>query len=522
MGRIFYGHSHPRPCSGKKTLRRCRDNEEADHVILIDGDSENLDNVIIIDVPESLPKETQGASMLSKDKKWSFGNVIYIDDDDTPDSNHSIGVDNVDCSAGTSSKREPHHAAKNFAADSADAAVDECHFVQDNATPVRLSKCKRTYSGKAFTRNRYGLNTNSQSDSSDNDYPDCELVEDSSGEVQEQWERAFSRRRKDIPVGRSDTGGHHSTSRVNDKNHHQNIEMEDATRQHKEASCCFSTRKFTSSSDAPSLSRTKDNDFGCSCPFYVEPMEEHPASSNSAFKEQSTKEFNHPAPACDEGETPKVERCPPNFESCVDEDSSDGKSAPLEDEVTICKSRSSFETNFQEAGTGSVKGREHLESRKPHSTGRVKEMENLMPEKCPIKSSTLPDKLTNDSSTRSGGAVGSSSRKSLFSEHILGSDNYIGQCYFPENMQPASRNIDFNQPKPWNDISVPIILQEEDIDGELHSQNEDFPSVGTCIINEREKLKETDEYKRAIEEEWAARQQALLIQVRSFLFPSPF
>ncbi|KAJ6901171.1 hypothetical protein NC652_027071 [Populus alba x Populus x berolinensis] len=32
------------------------------------------------------------------------------------------------------------------------------------------------------------------------------------------------------------------------------------------------------------------------------------------------------------------------------------------------------------------------------------------------------------------------------------------------------------------------------------------------IINEREKLKETDEYKQAIEEEWAARQRQLQIQ----------
>lgn len=33
------------------------------------------------------------------------------------------------------------------------------------------------------------------------------------------------------------------------------------------------------------------------------------------------------------------------------------------------------------------------------------------------------------------------------------------------------------------------------------------------IINEREKLKETDEYKRAMEEEWASRQRQLQIQV---------
>lgn len=40
-----------------------------------------------------------------------------------------------------------------------------------------------------------------------------------------------------------------------------------------------------------------------------------------------------------------------------------------------------------------------------------------------------------------------------------------------------------------------------------------MPTVQRDIINEREKLKETDEYKQAAEEEWAARQRQLQIQV---------
>lgn len=39
-----------------------------------------------------------------------------------------------------------------------------------------------------------------------------------------------------------------------------------------------------------------------------------------------------------------------------------------------------------------------------------------------------------------------------------------------------------------------------------------IPSCQTDIINEREKMKETDEYKRAIEEEWASRQRQLRLQ----------
>ncbi|GFP87287.1 hypothetical protein PHJA_000872400 [Phtheirospermum japonicum] len=178
MSGLSIGRSHPRPCSGAKTLRRCRNNNvEADNVILIDVETDSFDNVIIIDVPDSLPNKTQCLSTHHrKDKKPSFKNVICIDDDESLDISHSFGF-----SAGTSSK--------NFA---------------DASTPVRLSKCKRTYSGNASRSNRFGLNGGSETDSSDSDYPDCELVEDSSGEVQERWEKAFSKRKRDFRNGHSD------------------------------------------------------------------------------------------------------------------------------------------------------------------------------------------------------------------------------------------------------------------------------------------------------------------------------
>lgn len=580
MSGISIGHSHPRPCPGKKTLRRCRNNEEADNVILIDVDSENFDNVIIIDIPESLPKKKPGSSRLRKDKKCSFRNVINIDDDETPDSSHSIGVNNVSFSAGTSSNRESCRVSKNFG-DSADAAVEDCQFDQDNGTPVRLSKCKRTYSGKASTRNRYGLDTDSECDSSDNDYPDCELVEDSSGKVQELWEKAFSRRKKDIRTGHSGIRDHDSTSRCINRDYHQNAESKDPTRQHKEASFRCTTGKSNNENDVSSPFRTKeDTDFGCThlsdnalhdrqydksdalgksnsqakfCPSihaeqancpdcepgssgsHIEERRKDPASSNFAFQEESNKKFDHPVPTVEEEETSKIEPCPPKFESHVDLDSCNGKSSPIEGEATIRKSKNSFETevnqgryfpgdshkNFQETASGSVEEREHLESRQSHATEGAKEMENLMPERCSFKSSALPDKQIDLSSTPSCGAVGSVSGKSLFSKSFLSSGE-DKKGYHKEKRPlvpeiPLLERIHLNEAKLREDDSVSNIQRQEDNDGQLHSQNGDtLPPAETCIINEREKLKETDEYKRAIEEEWASRKQALLIQVYNF------
>ncbi|KAL0446975.1 UNVERIFIED_CONTAM: hypothetical protein Slati_1825400 [Sesamum latifolium] len=399
--------------------------------------------------------------MLRKDKKWSFRNVIYIDDDETPDSNHSIGVNNVSSSAGTSSNRASCRVAKNFA-DSSDATAEECQFVQDNATPVRLSKCKRTYSGKALATNRYGLSSDSESDSSDSDCPDCELLEDSSGEVQELWERAFSRRRKDIhsgPKGMRDCDG---ASQVvdGDRQHHQYAETKAATWQRKEASFSFTTGNSNNENDAPSPCTPKeDNDFGCTSVFDDPTVDhpdcepsglndniggrgEHPASSSSPFREQSTKESNDPTPAFEGEEAPEVEPCPSKFRSCLDKD--------------YCPGRNSKST---------------------------------------LENGVIP---------------GRSSPKD--------SGDDTEQVYHQDNMQPVPETPSFttlspNEARLQEDDSLSNCQSEEDKDGRLLIKVGDtLPSVATSIIGEREKLKETDEYKRAIEEEWASRQEALRIQ----------
>ncbi|XP_047321400.1 uncharacterized protein LOC124925445 [Impatiens glandulifera] len=55
---------------------------------------------------------------------------------------------------------------------------------------------------------------------------------------------------------------------------------------------------------------------------------------------------------------------------------------------------------------------------------------------------------------------------------------------------------------------------EQDVENKaLHLfQEETTGRVGSTIINERERFKETEEYKRAMEEEWASRQRELAIQ----------
>ena len=64
--------------------------------------------------------------------------------------------------------------------------------------------------------------------------------------------------------------------------------------------------------------------------------------------------------------------------------------------------------------------------------------------------------------------------------------------------------------------------RHDDVNGEDGENVE--RCVENCITTERERFKETSEYKKALEEELASRQRALAIQVCHvyFLFPDNF
>lgn len=112
-------------------MKRCRKNEEADKVILTDADSEVCDNVVIIDIPESLPKRNKEPGRLKKDEKLSFRDVINIDDDETSDSRYHFDANNVSFSASSSSSRESVRIAEGFA-DYTYASVEDWQFVRES------------------------------------------------------------------------------------------------------------------------------------------------------------------------------------------------------------------------------------------------------------------------------------------------------------------------------------------------------------------------------------------------------
>lgn len=165
---IFVGLSQPIAFSGGRTLRNCKNNGEKGNVIEIDAGGNNCGNVIVIDVPDSLPKRVRGSSV--SDLRKNKATIICIDDDD----------DNIE-----------------------HISLDEVQFVQPNNNPVNISKCKQTYSEASTSRNPYGPDTYSESalvgDNSD-DGPDY-VLEGSAGKIKEEWEKAFLKRQNNALAG---------------------------------------------------------------------------------------------------------------------------------------------------------------------------------------------------------------------------------------------------------------------------------------------------------------------------------
>ncbi|KAK9707137.1 hypothetical protein RND81_07G174900 [Saponaria officinalis] len=167
------GHFLPKKCFGKRGLRECG-SRKRDNVVLIEVDSDDFGDVIILDVPESFHKKFR-----KKPK-----HVISIDDDDDDDNAGESRSEACDTNgdATTSDKYSPTSFSPS---NSADVDQDSIHEVN---TPFNLSKSKRTYSSKNDSRNRYSFGSDDNY-LSDSDCSDCEFVGESFGGLKDQWKK---------------------------------------------------------------------------------------------------------------------------------------------------------------------------------------------------------------------------------------------------------------------------------------------------------------------------------------------
>ncbi|KAF7124989.1 hypothetical protein RHSIM_Rhsim12G0071400 [Rhododendron simsii] len=434
-------HSKSRTCSGRKTLKRCKNKGEADNVVLIDVDSDDFDNVIIVDVPESLKQKLQGG-VLRKGKKCLIGATVICIDDDDDDSDTS-----------SSGRFSP---ASSDNQNSANEVGDDCQFVPEKFPPLNLSKSKRTYSGKVFNRNHYG-----DSYSSDNDSPDCEVMEDSFGKLREQWEKANMKKKSDVRNGQFSRGDQVSTSELRNGTQH-NVEVENITNQPTEANVPISSN---ASSDKGK-----------------------PSGDSSYRDEPGSKQVN------------TINRFSPDREHTLRADYHTSNPKPTVD------------PDF--GGGGREENIEQTPSSSSHFPNEFKSGIRMSPDK--EKSADEEPSFHNirQSDGRQNVGVMDNAVRSVpggtycedppFGEPGLRDKN---GCY-----QEEAQNEWEMRTRELSGEFMPDHLYEEP-DVTFHAQDGDVVNaVDNCIINEREKLKETDEYKRAVEEEWVSRQRELQLQ----------
>lgn len=505
------GHSQPEPCFEKKTLKRHMMKRNLNDVVFIDVDGDNFHNVIIIDGPKSVHQSVQDSGIMRRDERIPLESIISIDDDD----NESTGIHpensvesrgDLDSDASSSKRSSP---ASNHSQKSVDLEADECQFIRERKSPVKLSKCKRTYSGKAPSRNHYGLDPMSESTSSESDFSDCELMEGSVGKLRDQWEQAYLRRKDDLRTAKSDLGEHPCASACNIDTI-PDIEGENMTEQHQETPVCSS-------------------------------------SSNGNFEKEKLASFFAPD-VSNLGVTslnPEVENSFAEFPFRVDEENLRCKIGSVEEaqfsdvndlqdeEASLCKSHSWAETRVNLVAS--------------------KEKDEGLPQVSNGCTSHIPNE------SRYGGTISKGNRRSVsrlqsYCKPQPSDETWIncGAPSLKDKVQPVpdkgffrtslpAEKLDVNNEKGSSletkkQVSaVPssshgpsieaqmkkckscLMIKEPVLDSmHVSEQNNEIDHAKDGqrdIINEREKLKETEEYKQAIEEEWASRQRQLQLQV---------
>lgn len=514
---VLREHPQLRFCSGKKTVRNGKVKENCGNVVFIDLESESG----TLNGTESLQQKFKGSSSLRKDKKFSYQGIINVDDDEENDVGPQICVEDdgdLDSDA-TSSKSS--YSAFNHRKTSVHTDIDECEVVQEKPSLFRFSKLKQAHFAKSPGRSRYGLEYAFDNGSSDSDCSDCELIEDSRGKLREQWEKAFQKKKHALnhQSGLEDQAsgsGSISESRTS-------VEEENRREQHPEVPACSTSsganygKENLSDFVATENSKQKAEQETFSSENHM-PAKENESShqhSKTCFvdTEQNFREGLHFYDFHSRYNNSKYEKASfedegtslyKNIYSGETSVNRDGVvSREKEDEFSEAPSAFNlFSSNKNEKPPSSL-AKEKLNYGRPFVTNSgvsdEKQVDNIA---CSVDKAGICEEFAFHS-TSSEGESEVSSEKACYEEKVR-----------PDSKEASSCNTTCNETRITEEEPCMVEARESyDVKDPVHVQNGLVTPVERVLITEREKLKETDEYKRATEEEWAARQRELQIQV---------
>lgn len=483
---------HPRACAGKTIPDSCNAKRNFENIVLIDVDCDELDEVIIIDVPEAVQEKLRRAGVPQKNRGFPNKGVISIDDDDD---NGDVELPGPSVAGGGESDsdatRSRTPSPSSNLAESADSDADECCVLPEECCALKSSRSKSFYSseGEIPCRNRYGLSPASEDVSFDSDFSDCEVVEDPSGKIREQWENVFSKRKHDT------FNGHlHSEDRVKTSGLHTDA--------------CMSGEDYYSSNRACSSSRNaKANEnfsSGEGFPVNLGVGHDDEEPSLSFSEDRANRQHNTVG---------KEYKC--MGKSFLDNITS-ARDVPDESDqgTSLLNSKIGGET-FAD-GERDIQAGDGLQNKRFRSNNSVPD--ELVHERTVPHKDNLSGKPSVPKSCHTGKVHVDCGAKYEVGEG-KGTSSSFGQsgarramaCH-DETMEQLARGTRIVEEEDLVAKSASSLQSREEKDCS-HAQDGDcVSSVQKDIINGREMLKETNEYKRAEEEEWASRQRQLQLQ----------
>ncbi|XP_062111319.1 uncharacterized protein LOC133822874 [Humulus lupulus] len=419
----------------------------------------------------------------------------------------------------------------------AQSDTDECQVMPEKNSAFQSSNCQQTYHTQGSGRNRYGLDSDFDNVSVDGDFSDCVLIEDSFGKVREQWERA-SLKRKHVPIRHSGLEDQGSASSSNSEVP-TNVE-ETFGREHVDVPVC-------SSSNDKNYRKESWSEYVTSNAGYVEstfkrksessPMDEDQrVDQESVFhrkpmSRQETKSSHRNAdfqpgggtvaedPLCsfecesnnvfgNDGPSPQGSFQPGGGTVAEDSQSDEDTCFP----PRFCDEEPSPQNTFQPAEGTAV---EDLQSddnvyipgfwnEEPSPQNTFQSVEDTVVENPQSDENDYISSFQNEEPSPHKSSFGRSE------QDVGDTQSDCPGTLSEEKGKSDSRHSLYKGASNHKQMKqVKSSMEAKEPNGRSQLYSDVTPSVNRDIINEREKLKETDEYKRAIEEEWASRQRAI-------------
>ncbi|CAN8236030.1 unnamed protein product [Cochlearia groenlandica] len=495
--------------------KRCSANGITNEFIVVDDDE-----VIILDFPESSKgNDTTGTS---RDRNELGSHiVISLDDDEVDDDVDETG--NVH-KAGSSQGHDSLPANLQTSAAEVDDD-DDCQFVREKYAGFRFSRCRQTFSTKApSTGVRFGLGPESDSDYSDSDCSDCEILDGSRGEVREQWEKAFFNKMKKPhkPVPSEEAG---PSKRKRDKNFDRRTQQQDQESNSvparnpdggtRTSSTVFGTNK---SGKAGLSGKAGPSNLPCETyfgPTFERRTEQHDQASNfvPARNPDGGKETDgrNPSTSLFGSQTEEDNRAKNGANSRFSCKEKYPWSSSQPPEIQVEHQRSNppsthftsskepiHQNSFKEVDEQPDTVQVQCETSQP-SKGNQMKKKHKEKQKKKTPQNKRKKKAVNQSCTNEDveeDASKSSPPHTSNGDAVLGSQSNSARCENAVTSLGESSEM----------LVDPIPSTSEQVQG-FHGA---APEID--IMLNREKLKETDEYKKAQEEEWESRQQQLQLQ----------